>query len=126
MFGSLLVATGLGAAFAACLALYMLPALIGWLRHVPDIGSVAVINVMLGWTLVGWVLALAMALRTTSPGGPLVQIVQNAPAVPPQPPGLPPDGWTYPPEPPMLLHGQPPPLDLPPGAAGPDDPVEPE
>ena len=80
MLGSLLITTGLAAAFAACLTLYMLPALIGWLRHVPDIGSVAVINVLLGWTLVGWVLALAMALRTVTPGGPLVQVVQNVPA----------------------------------------------
>ena len=45
---------------AACL----LPVLIGWLRHVADLGSLAVINIALGWTLVGWVIALAMALRT--------------------------------------------------------------
>ena len=35
----------------ACAALYLLPVLIGWTRRVPDIGSVAVINVLLGWTL---------------------------------------------------------------------------
>ena len=45
-------------------ALYLLPVLVGWGRRVPDIGSVAVINIRLGWTLVGWVVALALALRS--------------------------------------------------------------
>lgn len=44
--------------------LYLLPTLIGLTREVPDIGSVVVINLLLGWTLIGWVVALAMAART--------------------------------------------------------------
>lgn len=43
---------------------YLLPTLVGWSRHVQNVGSVAVINVFLGWTLIGWVVALAMAART--------------------------------------------------------------
>ena len=54
----------------ACAALYLLPVLIGWRRRVPDIGSVAVINILLGWTLIGWVAALAMAFRSVPPPGP--------------------------------------------------------
>ena len=67
---------------AVCAAAYLLPALIGWARHVPGTGSVAAINILLGWTLAGWAVALAMALR--SAGGPVVQII-NQPFPPPAP-----------------------------------------
>jgi hypothetical protein len=33
---------------------------------VPNLGSVAVINTFLGWTFIGWVVALAMAARSRS------------------------------------------------------------
>ena len=56
---------------------YLLPVLIGWSRHVADLGAVAVINIALGWTLVGWVIALAMALRTRPEPAPAVQIFQG-------------------------------------------------
>jgi hypothetical protein len=45
-------------------ALYMLPSIVGWRRHVVNIGSIVTVNLLLGWTLVGWVVALAMAART--------------------------------------------------------------
>lgn len=45
-------------------ALYFLPAIVGAVRKVPNIGSVVVINFFLGWTFVGWVVALAMAVRS--------------------------------------------------------------
>ncbi|MGW0559568.1 superinfection immunity protein [Streptomyces sp. NPDC003016] len=40
------------------------PAVIAFTRGVPNAGSVLVINVFLGWTVVGWVVALAMAARS--------------------------------------------------------------
>ena len=43
---------------------YFLPTLVAWNRHVPSAGSVFVLNLFLGWTLIGWVVALAMASRT--------------------------------------------------------------
>jgi hypothetical protein len=54
--------------------LYFVPALVAWSRKVPNVGSVVVINLLLGWTIVGWVVALAMAARsvpvtTSSPAG---------------------------------------------------------
>lgn len=49
------------------LVLYFVPTLIAWARHVPNLGSVVVIDVFLGWTLIGWVVALAMAVRTVPP-----------------------------------------------------------
>ena len=58
---------------AIAASVYLLPVLVGWGRRVPDIGSVAVINILLGWTLLGWVVALALALRSVSPGSPPIQ-----------------------------------------------------
>ena len=81
-------------------ALYLLPVLIGRLRRVPDLGSVAVINVLLGWTLLGWAAALAMALRSTHPGPPPVQVVQHFPQPQPWPGHQSPAGWAGPPGPP--------------------------
>jgi cytochrome c biogenesis protein CcdA len=46
------------------LGFYFLPSIVGAVRKVPNIGSVVVINLFLGWTLVGWVVALAMAARS--------------------------------------------------------------
>ncbi len=48
-------------------ALYFLPSIIAFSRHVPNAGSVAVINTLLGWSLIGWVVALAMAARSKQP-----------------------------------------------------------
>jgi hypothetical protein len=60
-------------------ALYFVPLVIALMRKVPHLGSVIVINVFLGWTIIGWVVALAMACRSkphyvVPPGwGPLPQ-----------------------------------------------------
>ena len=48
-------------------AIYLFPVLTARQRHVPHIGSIAVVNVLLGWTIIGWVIALAMALRDPRP-----------------------------------------------------------
>lgn len=88
-------------------AFYLIPVMVGVSRHAPDLGSIAVINILLGWTFVGWVLALALAMRSARPAAPVVQLVQNAP----------PAAW------PELQAGQPP-LMLPRGkhAAADDEP----
>lgn len=43
--------------------LYLLPAIIAAVRKVPNADSVAVVNIFLGWTVLGWIIALAMAAR---------------------------------------------------------------
>ena len=95
MLGSLIVSLMTIIVFGVCAALYVLPMIIGCIRRVPDIGSVIVINILLGWTLVGWALALAMALRSAASAHPVVQVVQNVPSGQPGPaPGLAdPGGW---------------------------------
>ncbi len=41
---------------------YFAPAVVAYFRKTKNIGAVIVINVFLGWTLIGWVAALAMAV----------------------------------------------------------------
>jgi len=52
-----------GGVVAGALPLYLLPLIIAYLRAAPDRASVAVINVLAGWTYLGWVAALALAVR---------------------------------------------------------------
>ena len=49
------------------LAMYWLPSIIGYYRRTPDIFSVVVTNALLGWTVVGWLVAMVMAARTPAP-----------------------------------------------------------
>ena len=46
---------------------YFLPTIFAGLREAPNKNSVFVVNLFLGWTLVGWVVALAMAFGQTTP-----------------------------------------------------------
>jgi hypothetical protein len=43
---------------------YFIPTIGALVRDVPNSGSVVVINFFLGWTFIGWVVALAMAARS--------------------------------------------------------------
>src|SRR6266702_599702 len=88
-------------------------------RHAPDLAAVALINIALGWTLAGWVVALGMALRT--PASPaLVQVYQGPPPIPPPAGPLP--RWHGPPGPPARRDGEPSPLPLPPHPPCPGSP----
>lgn len=44
------------------LVLYFLPTIIAMRRGRMNTASIAVVNIFLGWTLIGWVLSLAWAL----------------------------------------------------------------
>lgn len=69
------VAQGIGGAILFALfsivglALYFLPTIIAVVRKVRNLGSVVVINFFLGWTLIGWVVALSMSMRTVDRSG---------------------------------------------------------
>jgi hypothetical protein len=47
----------------ALAVVYMLPAIVADRRDVPNAGTVFAVNVLLGWTVVGWVFSLRMARR---------------------------------------------------------------
>ena len=64
-FGDVVWTTVLFLLWAAmALGVYFVPTIVARVRRVPNTGSVLVVNVFLGWTLVGWVVALAMAARS--------------------------------------------------------------
>jgi hypothetical protein len=49
--------------FLLCLfAMYWLPTIIAIVRRTPSALGVAAINFFLGWTIIGWIVALVMAL----------------------------------------------------------------
>jgi hypothetical protein len=54
----LLVVVGIG--------FYFLPTIVAVTRKVTNQGSILVVNFFLGWTFLGWVVALAMACRTSN------------------------------------------------------------
>jgi hypothetical protein len=54
----------------AALGIYLAPAIIAIARKVVNVWSVVVVNVFLGWTLIGWVVALAMSVRTSTTAKP--------------------------------------------------------
>lgn len=45
------------------LALYFLPSLMAGTQH-KDLKAIVVVNLFLGWTIVGWVVALAWAVKS--------------------------------------------------------------
>jgi len=47
--------------------LYFIPTIVATNRKVTNTGSVFVINLLLGWSLIGWVVALAMAVKSKTP-----------------------------------------------------------
>jgi hypothetical protein len=51
----------------ASIAAYWVPTIVSATRKVPNMGSVVVVNLFLGWTIVGWIVALAMAFRDPRP-----------------------------------------------------------
>jgi hypothetical protein len=47
--------------------LYFLPAIIAFARSKRDAGAIFVLNFFLGWTCIGWVIALVWALKQDAP-----------------------------------------------------------
>jgi hypothetical protein len=52
---------GLFGIIVAALILYMLPTFVALFRNTYNTGTVIVINIFLGWSLLGWVAALALS-----------------------------------------------------------------
>jgi hypothetical protein len=47
--------------------MYFLPSIIAFARSKRDSASIFVLNLLLGWTAVGWVIALVWAVKTDAP-----------------------------------------------------------
>jgi hypothetical protein len=50
------------------LTIYFLPSLIAWAREKRNVGAILVLNLFLGWTLLGWVGALVWAMTRDAAG----------------------------------------------------------
>ncbi len=50
--------------------MYLLPSIVAFRRQSATTGAAVVVNVFLGWTLLGWVIALALAVSGTSRATP--------------------------------------------------------
>jgi hypothetical protein len=53
--------------FGFCFVLYFLPTIIAFARSKRDTASILALNFLLGWTAIGWVIALVWALKQDVP-----------------------------------------------------------
>lgn len=49
--------------FMFLMVLYMTPSLIAIFRRHKDIVSILMINILLGWTMIGWIIALIWSVK---------------------------------------------------------------
>ena len=54
----------------ALLAVYLIPSLVAGARHHHNGLAIFMLNFLLGWTAIGWVVALIWACTTTPPRSP--------------------------------------------------------
>jgi Superinfection immunity protein len=55
--------------------MYWLPTIIAIVRHTPSALGVAALNFFLGWTVIGWIMALVWALASST--SPHVIVIEN-------------------------------------------------
>jgi hypothetical protein len=58
-------------------ALYLLPTIVAFARGRHNTGAIIVLNLFLGWTLLGWVVALVWAVSSSQP--PVTPMIASAP-----------------------------------------------
>lgn len=47
--------------------LYLLPSFEAWSREQPNLTPTVLVNIFLGWSLIGWVVAMVMAYKSSEP-----------------------------------------------------------
>lgn len=57
--------------FFVLAALYFLPSINARSRKHPNLGSIFLLNLLLGWTLIGWVVAIVWSASAISPVEPI-------------------------------------------------------
>jgi len=53
--------------FGLGFVLYFLPAIIAFARSKRDSAAILILNLLLGWTAIGWVIALVWSIKTDVP-----------------------------------------------------------
>ncbi len=74
---ALIAAMGLGLLLSLLLVPYWLPTIVAFVRKHPNRGSVLALNFFLGWTFIGWVVALVWSLSDTSARGAQTTVIVN-------------------------------------------------
>jgi hypothetical protein len=59
------------------LLLYLFPALLAIMRHHNNSAAIVALNILLGWSFLGWVVALVWAFTANTPQGKLGQVPDN-------------------------------------------------
>jgi hypothetical protein len=72
--------------FIAAPALYLLPTYEAWKNQHPNLTAIALVNIFLGWSLLGWVVAVVWAYKKPEPTIPIAPppAQEPAPSPPPQ------------------------------------------
>lgn len=65
--------------FLAAPALYLLPTFEAWKKGHPNLTAIALVNVFLGWSLIGWVVAIVWAFKRPEPLTPSTPTSASAP-----------------------------------------------
>lgn len=81
---------------------YFVPAMVATSRKAVNRGSVGVINLLLGWTIIGWIVALAMAMGRTEKQE--MRWHQQPTPPPPMQQQGPPPGWYPAPDDPNAMR----------------------
>lgn len=102
------------------IAAYWVPTIVALSRRPkpPNLGSIVVLNLFLGWSIIGWVIALMMAVRSRPQQPQYVMPPQGWQPPPPQP-WQPPSGPQHPQVPQEPYGQQAPPRPLPRREPGP-------
>ena len=53
--------------FGFWFVIYFLPSLVAFARSKRDTAAIVLLNIFLGWTMIGWVVALVWAVKTDVP-----------------------------------------------------------
>lgn len=64
--------------------LYLLPSFEAWSREQPNLTPTVLVNIFLGWSLIGWIVAMVMAYKSSEPQK--AEVVYSTPL--PVPPAL--------------------------------------
>jgi hypothetical protein len=72
MFEPRTITENMGAVFLvlAALALYFLPGIVGYARKHHNAAAILTLNLLAGWTTIGWISAFVWAMTATRPRAP--------------------------------------------------------
>lgn len=60
------------------LCLYLVPSIIAWVRGHHNKVAITALNILLGWSVIGWVAALVWSLTAAQPRGVIVHTSKQA------------------------------------------------